>query len=98
LTLLLATGLRRSEAVALDLADYTPTSGALTVRSGKGRKDRMVYVGAAVASAALADWLTLRGSAPGPLFVAGRRGGHLTTRRMTDQSVALILARRAAQA
>jgi len=98
LALLLATGLRRSEAVALDLADYTPASGALKVRSGKGRKDRLVYVGAAVAVLALADYLTIRGAWPGPLFVAGRRGGHLLTSRMTDQSIALILARRAAQA
>jgi integrase len=33
-------GLRRSEVVALDLSDYQPDSGAVTVRSGKSRKDR----------------------------------------------------------
>lgn len=98
LATLVATGLRRSEAVALDLADYTPASGALKVRSGKGRKDRMVYVAAPAAVAALADWLTLRGNAPGPLFVASTRGGHLTPRRLTDQAIALMLARRATQA
>jgi integrase/recombinase XerD len=98
LAVLLATGLRRSEVVALNLADYAPSSGALTVHQGKGRKDRVVYVGAVVAVAALADYLTIRGAEPGPLFVAGRRGGHLTGRRMSDQAVALILERRAAQA
>jgi integrase/recombinase XerD len=98
LALAIATGLRRSEIVALDLADYTPSSGALKVRWGKGRKDRLVYIGAPAALAALADWLTLRGSAPGPLFVAASRGGHLTKRRMTDQAVAIILGKRAAQA
>lgn len=97
LALLIATGVRRSEAVALDLADYTPSTGALKVRSGKGRKDRIVYIGAPAAAAALADWLTLRGAAPGPLFVAASRGGHLTTRRMTDQAVAIILQKRAQQ-
>ena len=98
LAVLLATGLRRSEVVALDVSDYTLGSGALLVRSGKGRKDRLVYVGAAVAVAALADWLTIRGAAPGPLFTAARRGGHITQRRLSDQAVALILQTRARQA
>jgi integrase/recombinase XerD len=98
LSLAIATGLRRSEIVALDLADYTPSSGALKVRWGKGRKDRLVYIGAPAAVAALADWLTLRGATPGPLFVAAARGGHLTKRRMTDQAVAIILGKRAEQA
>jgi integrase/recombinase XerD len=95
---LIASGLRRSETVALDLADYTPASGALRVRNGKGRKDRIVYVAAATAVAALADWLTLRGGMPGPLFLATTRGGHTTARRLTDQAIALMLTRRAQQA
>ena len=98
LLLLLATGLRRSEAVALDVADYAPATGALKVREGKGRKDRMVYVEAPAAAAALADWQVVRGTTAGPLFVRAARGGHLTTKRMTDQAVALILERRAGQA
>jgi integrase len=36
--LLRGTGMRRAEVVALDLSGYDPTTGALTVRSGKGRK------------------------------------------------------------
>jgi site-specific recombinase XerD len=98
LALLLVTGLRRSEAVALDLADYAPSSGALKVRSGKGRKDRIVYVAVPTAQATLAAWLRLRSADPGPLFVAATRGGHLTARRMTDQAVAIIAQRRARQA
>ena len=39
---LYAGGLRRSEAVGLDLSDFNPETGALTVRGGKGRKDRIV--------------------------------------------------------
>jgi site-specific recombinase XerD len=94
---LVAAGLRRSEAVALDLASYTPADGALMVRQGKGRKDRIVYV-LGGAGRTLADWLSLRGDTPGALFYATTRGGHLVARRLTDQAIALLLSRRAQQA
>ncbi len=38
LAILYAGGLRRSEAVGLDLSDYQPETGALTVRGGKGER------------------------------------------------------------
>ncbi len=41
--LLVAGGLRRSEAVMLDLGDYDRESGALKVR-GKGGKERVTYL------------------------------------------------------
>lgn len=97
IAVLVSTGARRSEAVALELRDYEIAAGALKIRSGKGRKDRIVYVTGGAATT-LADWLTLRGSAPGRLFTATTKGGHATLRGMTDQAVRLILQRRAAQA
>jgi integrase/recombinase XerD len=91
-------GLRRSELVKLDLADYDPESGALTVRGGKGNKDRVTYL-ASGAGEALADWLMVRGSEAGPLFCPIRRGGHLQLeKRMVAQSVLDILATRAEEA
>ena len=43
---LYATGIRRSEAVRLDVDDLDRARGVLTVRKGKGGKDRVVPVGA----------------------------------------------------
>jgi integrase len=90
-------GLRRSEAVCLDLADYQPETGALTVRGGKGRKDRVVYASNGSADA-LADWLALRGSEPGALFHPVNKGDRITLRRMTDQAVLGIVRKRAEEA
>lgn len=45
LELFYATGLRRSELVRVDVSDLDPVRGLLTVRKGKGNKDRVVPVG-----------------------------------------------------
>lgn len=94
--LLYATGLRRSELVALDRADYTVKTGAVQVRKGKGRKARTVYVGDA--AELLGEYLVLRGDDAGPLFYRARRGGSLACTRMSDQAVRDILQRRATAA
>jgi integrase len=97
IAVLRGTGMRRSELVALDLADYDPLTGALTVRSGKGRKDRMVYAPAGTQSA-LNDWITVRGEAPGPLFYGLVKGGALVVRRLAAQAAAVVCAARAREA
>src|SRR5581483_6809640 len=74
-------GLRRSEVVALDLGDYVPESGAIIVRSGKGRKDRTTYLDGG-AAAALADWLVVRGADAGPLLCPVNKAGTITIRRL----------------
>jgi integrase len=76
LSLLYATGLRRAEAVALDLADLDQVTGQLRVRQGKGRKPRPVSLPAS-ALPALRDWLQARGAEPGPLFCAVLKNGRL---------------------
>lgn len=90
-------GLRRSEAVALDVSSHNPESGSLTIRGAKGRKDRLGYATNGAADA-LTDWLRLRGSDPGPLFVPVNRGGRILVRRMTDQAVLYALRKRGAEA
>lgn len=90
-------GLRRAEVVSLDFRDYNPDSGALTVRHGKRNKARTTYLSNG-AKQAMADWLAIRGSVPGPLFWPVNKGGKLQPRRMTAQAVYNILQKRGQQA
>jgi integrase/recombinase XerD len=91
------TGLRRAEVVGLDLADYELTTGAITVRAGKGQKDRIVYAPRG-ARAAIDEWIVIRGNAPGPQFYGVVKGGALVVRRLAAQGVAVICAARANEA
>jgi integrase len=86
LAVLYGAGLRRAEVVALDLADYAVEEGALTVRAGKGNKQRIVYATDGAADA-LAAWLAVRGTDAGPLFFPVRKGGAIQPRRLTEQAI-----------
>lgn len=97
LAVLYGGGIRRAEAVALDVADYDIETGALTVRGGKGNKDRVGYASNGSKSA-LDAWLTVRGGDPGPLFVPVNKGGNLILRHMTDHAVWKMVQKRAARA
>jgi len=97
LALLYGAGLRRSELVALDREDYNVEMGALTVRRGKGRKERMVYVANGSADA-LAAWLSARGENAGALFWPITKAGRAIERRMTAHALMFVLRRRAEQA
>ena len=89
---LLHAGPRRAELVALDRADLDLADGRLVVRHGKGNRARAFYVPEG-GRRALADWLAVRGEAPGPLLCAVSRGGHLTPRRLGAPAVLEILGR-----
>lgn len=97
IALLYATGLRRSEAVAVDLADVDHSTGAVHVRRGKGRKDRMVYLTNG-AQAAVAAWVHARGAEPGPLLCPVDQCGVVTVRAISGQAVMHALAKRVRQA
>jgi len=86
-------GLRRSESVALDLADYESSTGALAVRAGKGRKARFAYLPAG-GCAAMDAWIEVRGDEPGPLLCPVRKDGLVTVRRMSSQAVLYALRKR----
>lgn len=97
LALLRGTGIRRSEVAALNLDDYNPEHGAVTLRTGSGERDRTIYVPPGT-RVALADWLAVRGAVAGPLFYGVVKGGALVPRRLAGQAMAVICASRAAQA
>ncbi|MEP0855571.1 tyrosine-type recombinase/integrase [Trichocoleus sp. DQ-U1] len=97
IAILRGAGLRRAEAVNLDLKDFNASRGQLEVRDGKGGKDRTVYL-SSVASALVEDWLVVRGLSPGPLLCPIRKGGRVERRRMTPQAVLLIVQKRANEA
>jgi len=97
LALLYAAGLRRSELVNLDYADYDQDTGELKIRRGKGRKDRIGYA-ANGSKDALEAWLAVRGITPGPLFIRIRKGGRIIHQRLSDHAVWEVTLRRATQA
>ena len=94
LAVLYGLGLRRSEAVGLELADMDRAAGTLLVH-GKGRRQRLAYLGLNGSADAMAAWLAVRGDAPGPLFNPVNRGGRVAEgRSMTGQAVAARVIRR----
>lgn len=94
LALLYGGGLRRTEAVDLDVDDVA--GDELTVH-GKGAKVRQVYL-SAVHAFDVQTWLAVRGSEGGPLLCPVLRGGRVVIRRLTDQAVLVALRRLAARA
>lgn len=96
MAVLYGAGLRRSEAVALTLADYDPATGALTIRHGKGNKARQVYATNG-GKRALDAWIVARGPEAGPLFAPVDKAGRVKLSPMTGQAVLSILRRAAAR-
>lgn len=90
-------GLRRSELVALQMADYDAETGRLNILHGKGNKQRTVFVKNGT-SKALAMWLACRGTAPGAIFNPINKSGRIEPKAMTDQAVYNMLKKRGEQA
>jgi integrase len=93
LALLFGAGLRREEAVSLDLDAFA--GDALRV-VGKGSKERFVPL-PAEAAIRIKAWVELRGRSPGPLLCP-LLAGRVVLRRLTAQAVMMSLRRRASAA
>ncbi|HEY9042889.1 MAG TPA: site-specific integrase, partial [Rheinheimera sp.] len=85
---LLGTGLRRSELVALELKDFDANKQTLLVRNGKGNKSRTVFLPDWSLNH-LKNWLTLRSRQPGYLFCPVLASGKV--KLTTALSVWLVL-------
>jgi integrase/recombinase XerD len=77
--LMYTAGLRRDEVVRLSVENYDPETGKL-LWTGKRNKERTAYVTNGAADA-LNDWLTIRGTQPGSLFVEVNKGGKVLIER-----------------
>lgn len=87
---------RRSELVALHVADLTETPDGLRVlirrsktdQDGEGQEIAVPNGTRLRPVQAVKDWLTAAGITGGPVFRRIRRGGHVTAEGLTDKSVA----------
>ena len=90
--------LRRSELVALDIADIEVVAQGLVVTLRRSKTDQGGH-GALLAIhrastpelcpvRAFEAWCAFRGDATGPLFTRIRKGGQVTAARLSDQTVA----------
>ena len=93
--LMFGCGLRRAEAVAVEIEHYDPESGAIRV-VGKGNKERTVYAMNG-GRKAIDAWIALRGAAPGTLLAPVSQTGAIDVRPMTSQALMMRLKRRAKQ-
>ncbi|MBE9015819.1 integrase [Chroococcidiopsis sp. CCALA 051] len=97
MVILRGSGLRRREVVSLDLNDFTPSTGAILVRAGKGKKYRTVYLPES-AIGVVSEWIYIRGKIPGPLLCQVNKAGRVVLKRLTPQAVLFLLQKRAKEA
>ena len=90
--MLIKTGMRRAELVALNRSDIKIMDGhhVAIIEHGKGDKRQIVKLRVDVYRA-LEEYLAARGPEGEALFVSFRRGDHPTGNRMTDKAVELLV-------
>ncbi len=79
-------GLRCSELCSLSLSDVDLQTGLLTVKKGKGRKQRQIYLAESPLQA-IQQWVEKRGDFLGPLFVQLKKGGGITDRGLSPSGL-----------
>lgn len=102
-----ATGMRRGELAALDVADVKAVEQGLSVTIRKSKTDQ-VHRGRSIGIfraktkrlcpvSAITRWLRVRGTRAGPLFYSAEKSGELGTRRISGEAINTV-AQRCAQA
>jgi len=105
IAVMLATGIRRSEVIAIDVDDYNTRSGLLNIQSGKGNKQRTAYLNAETRKI-VKQWLNARatgkqeskGNGSGALFNPITKTGSIQNRQLSSHAVYEIIRHRADQA
>ncbi|MEM7481081.1 MAG: site-specific integrase [Acidobacteriota bacterium] len=90
-------GLRRAELCGLDLEDFGKDGCRLTIRSGKGRQDRRIFLHEDSCQL-IRTWIATRGESGGPLFCPVSAAGTLRLTRLRGEAVRFILQKRQRQA
>lgn len=91
LVLLYGAGLRRAEAVQLDVSAWHPEESFLRI-DGQGGRAREAMVTEEVGRI-ISAWLDRRGDGPGPLLMPVLKGGRIAHRRLRPEAVRGILLR-----
>jgi site-specific recombinase XerD len=95
IVLMLATGLRRSEVVALDIDDYSTRNGQLIVM--EGNKQRAIFI-QTEARRLIKPWISCRGKTDGKLFQPISNKNNIMNRAMTSQSLYDLIKKRSIEA
>lgn len=102
LSVMLNTGIRRSELIMVDMGDFDPDAGIIMIRHGKQHQIRETYLPASAVKA-VSTWIEMAAkqikiSETMPLFLPLKKNGKLTVRRMTSQAFYLIIRQRSIDA
>ena len=100
IAILLATGLRRSEVINIQLSDYNTRNGMLTIQAGKGNKQRTAYLNADTRRI-VKQWFNVRNVqlySEEYLFNPISKAGTIQNRKLSSQAVYDIIQQRADQA
>jgi site-specific recombinase XerD len=94
LALMIVGGFRRDEVTHINMTDLDLVTGRVVVTTGKGSKQRVVYVVNALPR--ITQWVSRRGHAAGPLFCPVSKSGIIHAGRpVTAQAVYNALTKRA---
>jgi len=97
IAVMLATGIRRSEVIAIDIDAYNTRTGKLNIQSGKGNKQRTAYLNTE-SRKIVKQWLNSRGKQEGYLFNTTTKTGRIQSRQLASHTIYEIIKKRAEQA